>query len=121
MNKIYFTLILLLFPFYLYADRDEIVLMPSGNQHNHGEYYIPEDLPVMYFDPDEMDIIIEAEGFADYYIVEVNSMVSGLTLIYTQIDGYGDTIDVSSLPDAYYEIIITSSNNNVFEGYFTIE
>ena len=121
MNKIYFTLILLLFPFYLYADRDEIVLMPSGNQHNHGEYYIPEDLPVVYFDPDEMEIIIEAEGFADYYTVEVISMVSGLTLIYTQIDGYGDTIDVSSLPDAYYEIIITSSNNNVFEGTFLIE
>ena len=48
-------------------------------------------------------------------------MVSGLTLIYTQIDSYGDTIDVSSLPDAYYQIIITSSNNNMFEGTFLIE
>ena len=98
---------------------------PINIQHqspdNHSEHYIPSDMPEAYFDSDEMEIIIEAEGFADYYTVEVNSMVSGLTLIYTQIGGYGDTIDVSSLPDAYYEIIITSSNNNVFEGHFTIE
>ena len=25
------------------------------------------------------------------------------------------------VPDGYYEITITSSNNNVFEGYFNIE
>lgn len=103
-------------------NRDREIDMHHVGTHNpHSEYYIPADMPVVYFDPDEMEIIIVAEGFADYYTVEVNSMVSGLTLIYTQIDGYGDTIDVSSLPDGYYEIIITSSNNNVFEGYFNIE
>ena len=121
MNKIFFTLIFLIFPFYLYADRDEIVLMPSGNQHNHGEYYIPVDMPVVYIDAEMTQLIIEAEGYADYYTVEAISLVSGQTLIYTQIDGYGDTIDISALPDAYYQIIITSSNNNVFEGTFLIE
>ena len=105
------------------ADNGSAVAINLEHQghDNHLEHYIPADMPEAYFDSDEMEIIIEAEGFADYYIVEVNSMVSGLTLIYTQTDGYGDTIDVSSLPDAYYEIIITSSNNNVFEGHFTIE
>ena len=33
--------------------------------------------------------------------------------------GYGDIIDVSSLPDDNYTILITSSNNNQFEGEFT--
>ena len=88
---------------------------------NHGEYYIPADMPEAYFDDVDMEIIIEAEGFADYYIVEVVSMVSSLTMIYTQIDGYGDTIDVSSLPIGYYQIIITSEFNNVYGGYFLIE
>ena len=78
-------------------------------------------MPVVYLNLETSQIIIEADGFANHYTVEVNSMVSGLTLIYTQIRGYGDTIDVSSLPDGYYQIIITSSNNNMFEGTFLIE
>ena len=101
--------------------QESINMHHAGSNGNHSEHYTPADAPEVYFDSDEMEIIIEAEGFADYYVVEVISMVSDQTLIYTQIDGYGDTIDVSSLPDAYYEIIITSSNNNVFEGTFLIE
>ena len=93
----------------------------NGSHGTHSEHYLPADAPEVYFDSEAMEIIIEAEGYADYYVVEAISMVSGQTLIYTQIDGYGDTIDVSSLPDAYYQIIITSSNNNVFEGTFLIE
>ena len=92
-----------------------------GNHGNHGEYYPPADMPEAYFDEANMEIVIEAEGYADYYIVEVVSMVSSLTMIYTQIDGYGDTIDVSSLPIGYYQVIITSEFNNVYEGYFLIE
>ena len=102
-------------------DGEEKLNMQYVGHGTHSEHYIPADMPEVYIDLDDMEIIIVADGFADYYTVEVISMVSGLTLIYTQIDGYGDTIDVSSLPDAYYQIIITSSNNNVFEGYFTIE
>ena len=78
-------------------------------------------MPIVYFYSDAMEILIEAEGYADYYVVEVISMVSGQTLIYTQIDGYGDTIDVSSLPAGYYQLVITSSNHNVYEGYVNIE
>ena len=102
-------------------DGEEKLNMQNVGHGTHNEYYIPADMPEVYFDSDEMEIIIVADGFANHYTVEVNSMVSGLTLIYTQIRGYGDTIDVSSLPDGYYQIIITSSNNNMFEGTFLIE
>ena len=118
MNKIYFTLILLLFPFYLYADRDEIVLRPDGHQPNHSEYYPPADMPEVYFDDVAMEIIIVGDGFADYYDVEIVSLGSMLTVIGTQVDGYGDSIDVSSLPEGDYRLVITSSNNNVYEGDF---
>ena len=121
MNKIVFFLLLLFIPFNLYADRDEVVLRPDGHQPNHNEYYPPADMPEVYIDLDEMEIIIEADGFADYYVVNIISQVSMQCVIYTQIDGYGDSIDISSLPDGYYRIVITSSNNNVFEGYFMIE
>lgn len=102
-------------------DGEERLNMQNVGHGTHNEYYIPADMPVVYFDSDEMEIIIVADGFANHYTVEVIPMQLTVPVIYTQIDGYGDTIDVSSLPDAYYEIIITSSNNNVFEGYFTIE
>ena len=120
MKNILFILFYLV-GFVAFADQAEIVLRDTNHQHDHLEYYPPADMPEAYFDDGAMEIIIEADGFADYYIVEVVSMVSSLTVIYTQIDGYGDTIDVSSLPAGYYQVIITSSNNNVFEGYFLIE
>ena len=93
----------------------------NGSHGTHSEHYLPADMPIVYFDSDAMEIIIEADGFAGYYNVEVRLMPSSDPVILTQIDGYGDTIDISALPDAYYQIIITSSNNNVFEGTFLIE
>ena len=122
MKKALLTLsLLMLSSVFIFGSTERILLNDPSHQHDHSEYYAPADMPVVYLNLETSQIIIEAEGFADYYIVEVNSMVSGLTLIYTQIDSYGDTIDVSSLPDAYYQIIITSSNNNMFEGTFLIE
>jgi hypothetical protein len=41
-------------------------------------------------------------------------------MISTCVNGNYDTIDVAPLPDDDYEIVITSSYNNVFEGYFTM-
>ena len=106
---------------FLNANGEEVVNIQYNGRGSHSEHYDPADMPIVYFDSEAMEIIIEAEGYADYYVVEAISLVSGQTLIYTQIDGYGDTIDISALPDAYYQIIITSSNNNVFEGTFLIE
>lgn len=42
-------------------------------------------------------------------------------LLAAAVTGCGDNIDVSSLPIGDYRIVITSSNNNVFEGDFEIE
>ena len=84
----------------------------------HSEYYPPADMPEVYYDADNLEIIIVADGFASYYNVDITSASGYVPLISTQIDGYGDTIDVSSLPDGYYTITITSSNNNQFEGTF---
>ena len=78
-------------------------------------------MPEVYYDADNLKIIIVADGFASYYNVDITSASGYVPLISTQIDGYGDTIDVSSLPDGYYTITITSSNNNQFEGTFAIE
>ena len=75
-------------------------------------------MPEAFYDSDLQEIIIVADGFADYYDVEIVSLGSMLTVIGTQVDGYGDTIDVSSLSDGDYTIVITSSNNNIFEGDF---
>ena len=123
MSKRY-VLLIIIFSLLVALDasaRRRINLSQGGQVPGHIEYYPPADMPEAYFDDVDMEIVIEAEGYADYYIVEVVSMVSSQTMIYSQIDGYGDTIDVSSLPIGYYQVIITSSNNNVFEGYFLIE
>ena len=88
---------------------------------DHTEYYLPADAPEVFFDSDNMEIIIEADGFASYYDVDIISQVTFFTDISTQVGGYGDTVDVSSLTFGYYQIVITSSNNNEYEGYFTVE
>ena len=106
-------------------DRDgsaeRIHLQHRHKDGNHIEYYPPADMPEAFFNSDDMEIIIEADGFANYYVVNIISQVSMQSIIYTQISGYGDSIDISSLPDAYYRIVIQSSNNNEFEGYFLWE
>ena len=86
---------------------------------NHSEYYPPADMPEVYFDYNNLEIILVADGFADYYDVNIISQSTQLAVISTQVDGYRDTIDVSSLPDDDYTIIITSSNNNEYVGHFT--
>lgn len=120
-----FTTLLMLF---LYAISmysiygEEVVNMQHiGNHGNHSEYYPPADMPEVYYDADNLEIIIVADGFASYYNVDITSASGYVPLISTQIDGYGDSIDVSSLPEGYYTITITSSNNNQFEGIFNIE
>lgn len=100
---------------------EKLNLQYVGHHGTHSEYYPPADMPDVYFDDDELEIIIVGDGFATYYDVEIVSLGSMLTVISTQIDGYGDSIDVSSLATGDYQIVITSSNNNVFEGYFAIE
>lgn len=100
---------------------DRIYLQHKHKDGNHSEYYPPADMPVVYFDSTDMEIIIVADGFASYYYVEIFQTGYTVPVISTQIDGYGDTIDVSSLSDGDYTIVITSEYNNVYSGYFAIE
>lgn len=74
----------------------------------------------VYYDSDEMEIIIVADGTSLYYNVEIVSDSLNQTVILTQVDGYGDVIDVSSLPAGNYTIVITSQFLNEYEGQFTI-
>lgn len=90
-------------------------------QDDHFEHLIPADMPEAYYNSSTQEIILVADGFASYYDVEIYPAYSAIPVITTQVDGYGDTIDVSSLPADNYTIVITSEYNNVFEGEFTIE
>ena len=92
---------------------------PHGGTHN--EHYPMADMPdAVYYDSDEGEIIIIADGTSLYYNVEIVSDYLNQTVIMTQVDGYGDTIDVSSLPSGSYTIVITSEFLNEYEGQFTI-
>ena len=80
----------------------------------------PADQPDVYYDDDEQEIIIDGPGSeASYYDVDIVSLSTLDTVLSTQVNGTYDTIDVSSLPDDNYKIVITSSNFNEYEGYFT--
>ncbi len=100
--------------------RRQIDLSQSGQIPHHSEQpFIPADQPDVYYDDDTQEIIIDGTGYSTYYNVEITSLSTFYVMISTSVNGNYDTIDVSSLPDDDYEIVLTSSYNNVFEGYFT--
>ena len=80
----------------LYADGGAAaqINLQKKKTGTHLEQPTPADMPEVYYDTDDQEIILVA-------------------------DGYGDSIDVSLLPDDDYKIVITSSYNNVYEGQFT--
>lgn len=122
MNKfILLTIILSFVAGLAYAGTHPIQIRDKGSVGNHSEYYPPADMPEVYYDDVNQEIIIVADGFTSYYYVEIFQTEYTIPVISTLIDGYGDNIDVSSLLEGYYTIIITSSNNNEFEGTFYIE
>lgn len=118
---LFFLIFLFFVPVQSFAGRKPIQIQDKGSVGNHGEYYPPADLPEVYFDADNLEIILVADGFSSYYDVEITPTTGYVPLISTQVDGYGDNIDVSSLPDSYYTITITSEFNNQYEGTFQIE
>lgn len=114
-----FLLFSLLLSVNVFASRRSIALNRKGMSANHGEYYAQADMPEVYFDSDTQEIIIEADGFSTYYDVDIISQSTMLSVISTQVDGYGDVVDVSSLPDDNYTIVVTSEFDNEYEGQFT--
>ena len=114
MKKIFPLLLFLVVSLLSYADPDEIVLNPSGPQKDRSDFP-----PLLFIDIVTDEIIIDGNGYSAYYDVDIISESTLLTVLSTNVDGDYDTIDVSSLPDDNYTIVITSSNNNEYTGQFT--
>ena len=105
---------------FLYGE-EVINIQHIGNHNDHsGHPFFPADQPDVYYNDVTQEIIVDGTGEATYYNVEITSLSTFYVMISTSVNGNYDTIDVSSLPDDNYEIVITSSYNNVFEGYFTM-
>ncbi len=118
-NFVCFLALFLFFPLSGLADRDsgqQVILQKKKSQINHGGFIMADMPDAVYYDFDEMEIIIEADGVSQYYDVEIVSDSLNQTVISTQVSGYGDTIDVSSLPTGSYTIVITSQFHNTYEG-----
>lgn len=122
MRKLIIFICLILLPVIALADRDgkeQVILHHTGNG-GHIEHYAPVDMPEVYYDSDESEIIIVADGFSSYYDVLIIRNSTNQTMVSMQIIGYGDSIDISSLPSDNYILVITSEYNNVFQGSFSI-
>lgn len=119
MEKRLFLFIFILCSLVASADPDEIVLSPDGPDKDHLEYYDPADMPEVYYDRSNQEIILVADGFVSSYDVDIVSLSTLQVVLFTAVNGYGDTIDVSTLPDDNYKIVISTPYNNIYEGYFT--
>ena len=105
---------------FAFTKSDRIVLKPDGPQHNHYNIPMPADMPDVYYNNDTRTITIDGAGEVSYYDVEIISWTTLYTVISTQVSGYYDTIDVSSLSNDDYVIIIYSPTGYTFDGDFEI-
>ncbi len=101
--------------------RDERVINMRhiGNHGDHFNFPIPADQPDVYYNNVSQTIIIDGTGEVEYYDVEILSLTTFDVLISTQVNGYYDTIDISSLPNGEYVITIDAPTGNSFEGFFS--
>ena len=103
----------------LLADNNQTAIILSQSGAGHNEHYDPADKPEVYYDDDNQEIILVADGFVSSYDVDIVSPSTLQVVLFTAVNGYGDTIDVSMLPNDNYKIVISTPYNNVYEGYFT--
>lgn len=89
-----------------WATDEEIVLNHPGQQHDHIEYYLPTDAPQAFFNPDDMEIIIEA-------------VIAGEVLAGRQVDSNRTNGDVTVKEGAEYEI--EAAGEVKLAGGFTVE
>jgi hypothetical protein len=120
----FFVIFSLLTCVFLIGSADDVVvainLQHQGYGHdNHFNYPIPAEQPDVYYNNVSQTIIIDGMGEVEYYDVEIMSLSSFDVLISTQVNGYYDTIDISSLPDGEYVITIDAPTGNSFEGFFS--
>lgn len=125
MKTIRFSALLIILLFGVKAScvyAEEVVNMQYvGKHYDHLEHFIPFDLPDVYYDNANQAIIIDGDGAVDYYDVEIAPVTSSFPVITTQVNGYYDTINISTLPQGVYVITIYSPEDNTYEGFFEIE
>ena len=119
MNRVIILSLITLFSLCVSAKNEPRNIALEHKGGNHIEYFDPADKPEAYYDSDNQEIILVADGFASYYDVDIISLSTMTLVLYEQVSGYGGSIDVSSLPDDNYKIVITTPYNNAYEGYFT--
>ena len=90
--------------------------VPHGGTHNN--LPLPADMPDVYYDNSNQQIIVDGLGVVTYYDVEIASATNWTVYISTQVSGSYGTIDISSLPEGEYVITIDSPLDNTYEGYF---
>lgn len=98
-----------------------IVVQNGGSVRDHLENFVFVDQPDLYYDNVAQTIIIDGDGAVDFYEVEIAPTLTFVPVISTQVNGYYDTIDISSLPQGEYCITIYSPEDNTYEGFFEIE
>lgn len=118
--KKYLFFICLMFALVSFRSPEKISMNDPSHQHDHFNHPIPADMPDVYYYSSTQTVIIDGGGEVNYYDVEIISLATLETEIYTQVNGYYDTIDVSSLPDGDYTIFIYSPTGYTFDGDFAI-
>ena len=119
------SIIFILFLLSSFITRDGDVTATINIEYQHkGNHFglpiYPADQPEVYYDDVEQEIIIDGQwSEASYYDVDIVSLSTLDTALSTRVSSTFDTIDVSSLPDDNYKIVITSYNENTYYGYFT--
>lgn len=122
MKRITLVILLLLCFRSLILANGPIQMHEKGYVGNHaGLPIVFADQPDVYFDNATMTIIINGGGEVSYYDVEIAPTSTFVPVISTQVNGYDDTIDISSLPQGLYCITIYSPEDNTYEGFFEIE
>lgn len=97
-----------------------IQIRNKGQVGTHFELPVPADQPAVYLDIQAQQIIIEGNGCASYYDVEITALSTFDVPISTRVNGNSAVIDISSLPSDDYVIDIDTPMGNSFQGDFTI-
>ena len=119
MKRSILLFIFLLCELSLLANHEEVVIKQIPGGIHSGIPFVPDDMPQVYYDSETGEITVDGTGYASYYYVDIVSQSTLSVVLYDTVDGDYGTVDVSSLPDDNYQIIITSSHNNEYTGYFT--
>jgi len=122
-NKLFFLLCCLMSYHIVIANDNvqaQINLEHVGKKGNHTEYYIRAEQPDVYYDDEGQVIVVDGGGEVAYYDVGIMAQSTADVVISQTVDGYYDTIDVSSLASDTYTITFTTPTGNTYEGTFNI-